>query len=164
MLAKDATKGVVMRSSTVLILALATSFVAVPAVSSAQATELPCVGFATFERDGPNMQLIGLAVGDIPAGAKVTLACEGGSCPFAEKEFNLRSDVKTLALTDMFAEPTFKPGTKLEIRVTKKGWVGKMFQYEIRSSGEPKSSTQCLSPDNDQPVACSKGTATGGRM
>jgi hypothetical protein len=153
-----------MRGSTVLILALATSFVAVPAASGAQATQLPCVGYATFERDGPNMQLIGLAVGDIPAGAKVTLACEGGSCPFAEKEFNLRNDVKTLALTDMFTEPTFKPGTKLEIRVTKKGWIGKVFQYEIRSSGEPRSSTQCLSADDDKPVACAKGTTAGGRM
>jgi hypothetical protein len=110
------------------------------------------------------MQLIGLAVGDIPAGAKVTLACDGSSCPFAEKEFNLTSDVKTLALTDMFSEPTFKPGTTLEIRVTKKGWIGKVFQYEIRSSGEPRSSTQCLSRDDDKPVPCSKVTAARGRM
>lgn len=150
-----------MRTSVFTFLVVAASAAIAPSGARAQAKELPCVGYATFERDGPTTQLIGLAVGDIPEGAKVILSCSGTSCPFAEKEFNLTSSVKTLALTDMFIDPNFKGGTRLEIRVTKPGWVGKSFQYEIRSSGEPKSSTQCLSADGAKTVACAKETEAG---
>ena len=150
-----------MRISALSFVIAAASIALAPCAAVAQGKELPCVGYATFERDGPNTQLIGLAVGDIPEGAKVILKCSGTSCPFAEKEFNLTSSVKTLALTDMFIDPNFKAGTTLEIRVTKPGWVGKAFQYDIRSSGEPRSSTQCLSADGAKTVACAKETEAG---
>ena len=118
--------------------------------------ELPCVGYATFEKNGQNSDIIGLAVGDIPAGAKIVLTCSGSSCPFSSKTFKVSSDVKTLALTDMFIDPTLKPGTLLEIRVTKPGWIGKVFQYEVLPAGQSKQSTQCISADGDKTIVCVK--------
>ena len=118
------------------------------------AAELPCVGFATFEKNGQNTDIIGLAVGDVPAGAKVTVNCTGTSCPFNSRSFKMSNDVKTLALTDMFRDPTLKPGTVIEIRVTKPGWIGKVFQYEVLAAGESKSSTQCISVDGSKTTVC----------
>lgn len=121
----------------------------------AQASEIPCASYATFERKGSNTELIGLAVGDLPAGSKVTINCSGSECPFASKSLNMKNNVKTLGLTDMFADPNFKPGTILEIKVTKPGWIGKSFKYEILSSADPRATTACLSADESKTVVCS---------
>lgn len=145
-----------MRTATLFTLAIAASFAAVPSRISAQGVELPCVGYATFERSGSITQLIGLAIGDVPAGSKVTMNCSGTDCPFSTKTFNMKNDVKTLALTDMFRDPNLKPGMVLELRVTKPGWIGKSFQYEIRSSDDPKATTQCVSEDGSKTIVCQK--------
>lgn len=137
-------------------LAIAAGLLALPGRVNAQAQELPCAGYATFERSGSITQLIGLAVGDVPAGSKVTMNCSGNGCPFSTKSFNMTNDVKTLALTDMFTDPNLKPGMVLELRVTKPGWIGKVFQYEIRSSEDPKTTTQCVSEDGSKTMVCLK--------
>src|SRR5512140_2388547 len=134
-----------MRTTSLLTFAIVAGLTAMPGRVSAQAKQLPCSGYATFERNGSITQLIGLAVGDIPAGSKVTLNCTGAGCPFREKDFNMKNDVKILALTDMFNDPNLKPGMVLELRVTKPGWIGKSFQYEIRSSEDPKTTEKCVS-------------------
>lgn len=152
-----------MRSATLITLAIAASFAAVPSRVNAQGAELPCVGYATFERSGSLTQLIGLAIGDVPAGSKVTMICSGTDCPFSTKTFNMKNDVKTLALTDMFRDPNLTPGTILELRVTKPGWIGKSFQYEIRSAGDPKTTTQCVSEDGSKTMVCPKGSGKSPR-
>lgn len=159
LMARQGQKGAFMRNSALFFLTIAAaSFAIAPNGVGAQskADELPCVGYATFERDGPNTQLLGLAIGDVPGGAKVTMTCTGGECPFSTKSFSMQNDVKTLALTDMFRDPNLKPGIILELRVTKPGWIGKVFQYEIRSSADPRSTTQCLSADGSKTLACLK--------
>jgi hypothetical protein len=120
------------------------------------AKELPCVGYATFERNGGITELLGLAVGDVPAGSKVTLTCTGGGCPFGTKTINMKSSAGTVALTDMFIDPKLEPGMLLELRVTKPGFIGKMFQYEVRASDNPKSTTKCISEDGSKIMACLK--------
>lgn len=146
-----------MRTTALITLAVAAGLAAVPnRVRAQDARELPCVGYATFERNGSNTELIGLALGDIPGGSKVTMTCTGNGCPFSTKSFNMKSDVKTLGLTDIFLDPNLKPGMVLELRVTKPGWIGKSFQYEIRSADDPLSTTKCVSEDGSKTVACLK--------
>ena len=146
-----------MRTAALIAVALAAGLVAVPASVGAQnANELPCVGYATFDRKGANTELIGLALGDVPAGSKVTMTCGGNGCPFSVKTFNVKNDVKTFGLADVFLDSNLKPGMVLELRVTKPGWIGKAFQYEIRSADDPLSTTKCLSEDGSKTVACLK--------
>lgn len=149
-----------MRTSIPFFLAVAASLVT-SSTLAAQGSELPCVGYATFERKGSTTELIGLAVGDVPAGSKVSLACEGPACPFASKSFMMKNDVKTLALTDMFADPNFKPGTVIQIQITKPGWIGKSFRYEIMSSADPRATTECLAADGSKTVACTLKGSSG---
>lgn len=151
-------KGAVMRTTALITLALVAGFAAAPTGVRAQsnANELPCVGYATFDRNGANTELIGLALGDVPAGSKVTMTCSGNGCPFGTKTFNIKSNVKTLGLTDMFFDTNLKPGMVIELLVTKPGWIGKSFQYEIRSADDPRSTTKCVSEDGSKTVACLK--------
>jgi hypothetical protein len=148
-----------MRTFLPVFLAVAASLGAAPTLA-AQASELPCASYATFERKGSNTELIGLAIGDLPAGSKVSIICSGSECPFASKSLTMKNNVKTLGLTDMFANPNFKPGTILEIQVTKSGWIGKSFKYEIMSSADPRATTECLSADGSKTVVCTlKGSS-----
>lgn len=145
-----------MRAAALFTVAIVAGLTALPGRVNAQAKELPCVGYATFERSGSVTQLIGLALGDVPAGSKVALTCSGNGCPFTNHTFNMKNDVKTLALTDMFNDPNLQPGMVLELRVTKPGWVGKHFQYEIRSVGDPKVTMECVSEDGSKTMVCQK--------
>ena len=112
--------------------------------------------YATFEQSGGVLQLIGLAAGDLLPGTKVTINCTGTSCPFSSKTMNVTNNVKVLAMTDMFVDPTFKPGTTLEIRITRPNSIGRLFQYEIGSSAQPRVTKLCLTPGGSEPVACSR--------
>src|SRR5687767_14722391 len=113
-----------MRTSRFLLLTAAAALACVPSTANAQATRIKSAVYATFENKGAMTELIGLAVGDIPAGAKVTLSCSGPSCPFESKVINLDRPVATLGITDMFLDTMFKPGTTIEVRVTKAGLIG----------------------------------------
>jgi hypothetical protein len=148
-----------MRTATLFRVVVGLAAATVPGRLIAQSThELPCVGYATFERNGSNTELLGLAVGDVPAGSKVTLSCSGNGCPFDTKTINMKSSAGTVALTDMFLDTNLKPGMLLELRVTKPGFIGKMFQYEVRASDNPKSTTRCISEDGSKIMACLKET------
>ena len=149
-----------MRTSLPVFLAVAASLGAAPTLS-AQGSELPCASYATFERKGSNTELIGLAIGDVPAGSKVAIICSGDACPFPSRSINIKNNVKTLGLTDMFSDPNLKAGTILEIQVTKPGWIGKSFKYEIMSSADPRATTECLSADGSKTVVCTLKERSG---
>jgi hypothetical protein len=142
-----------MRTRLPFFFAVATSLAAAPALA-AQASELPCASYATFEKKGSTTELIGLALGDLPAGSKVTMTCSGADCSFTSRSLTMKNDVKTLGLTDMFEDTNFNPGTILQIQVTKPGWIGKSFKYEIMSSEDPRATTECLAADGSKTVAC----------
>ena len=141
-----------MRTSTFFFLPLIASLI-LPNQVNAQRNAASAV-YATFERKGTDTELIGLAVGDLLPGMKVTLNCTGASCPFEAKTINIESNVKMLALTDLFIDPLFKPGTTLEIRILKPGAPGKLFQYETIASAEPRVTRLCLQPGSSKGTAC----------
>lgn len=143
-----------MRTSPVVVLGLTVFMVTVPNRSAAQRGQTKSAVYATFERSGQNTELIGLAVGDLTPGFKIMLTCSGPSCAFETKTFNISSNIKVLALTDMFVDTSLPPGTILEVRVLRDGSIGKVYQYVTRSTDDPKLTLQCLPPGASQPVAC----------
>ena len=144
-----------MRTSSFLVLGLAGCLATFPDWSAAQSRDgNPSAVYATFETKGSTTELIGLAVGDVFPGTKVILNCSGTSCPFSTKTINVSSNVKILALTDLFIDPTFKPGTTLEIRVVPPKAAGKVYVYETQSSADPKVTKQCLPPGSSKAVEC----------
>lgn len=143
-----------MRTSFVPVLGLPVLLVLVPQPSSAQRSQPRSAVYATFERSGTNTELLGLAVGDLSPGFKVMLSCSGPSCSFDTKTINISSNVKVLALTDMFVDTSLQPGTIVEVRVLRDGSTGRVYQYVTRSTDNPKLTLQCLPPGASQPVAC----------
>jgi hypothetical protein len=152
LLACSGQTGILILKSMLFLAAL--SPLALPGPSEAQTRQIGSAVYATFERSGPDTELIGLAVGDISPGTKVTIICSGVSCPFSEKVINVAGTVKTLAITDMFVEPVFKAGTIIEIMVTRPGTIGKVFQYVTQSAGDPRVTKLCIKPGSTTPGAC----------
>ena len=153
-MAQRGQKGVRMRTSALLTVCAAASLSITPARILGQTRAIGANVYATFERSGTDTELIGLAVGDVPSGAKIILTCSGTVCPFTVKTFNIGNPAKIFALTDMFLDPTLPPGTVLEIRITKPGATGRVFQYETQSSANPRVSKLCLPPGSEKPVPC----------
>ena len=70
------------------------------------------------------------------AGSTVTVRCKGRKCPAKAIHKKRHGIVK--AKLAKFANKKLRPGTKLTIRVTKPGFIGKQFVILIRKNKAPK--------------------------
>jgi hypothetical protein len=76
-----------------------------------------------------------LTLKGVPAGAKITVTCKGKRCP--ARRFTSRRKGGTVKLKK-FTEKKLRPGTKLTIRVTRDGAIGKQFVITIRRGKAPR--------------------------
>jgi hypothetical protein len=90
-----------------------------------------------------------LKVVTAPKGVRVTVVCRGDSCPV--RRYRPRSGVRRLRPF----ERALKAGTRLEISVTKPGYIGKFTVLVIRRGAAPTRSDRCLKPGSTRPIRCS---------
>jgi hypothetical protein len=84
-----------------------------------------------------------------PRDARIDVSCTGKDCPVR----HYRSAGGKRRLRKF--ERSLRAGTRLQVRVTKPGYVGKFTEFVIRRQAEPKRSDRCLAPGATRPVACS---------
>ena len=91
-----------------------------------------------------------------PAGARIRVRCRGRSCPF--RSFGMKADVEARAARIVrirrFRRHLLRPGTVIEIRVTKRGEIGKFTRFLIRRGKPPKRTDRCLPPGAKRPLRC----------
>jgi hypothetical protein len=91
-----------------------------------------------------------------PDGARVQVRCGGRHCPF--RSFARTADVKARAAGTVhirrLARYVLRPGTLIEIRVTKRGEVGKYTRFKIRKEKPPLRVDRCLPPGSRRPAPC----------
>jgi len=91
-----------------------------------------------------------------PAGARIRVRCRGRSCPF--RSFGMKADVRAQAARIVrirrFRRHLLRPGTVIEIRVTKRGEIGKFTRFLIRRGKPPKRTDRCLPPGAKRPLRC----------
>lgn len=90
-----------------------------------------------------------LQVVTAPKSVKVTVVCRGRSCPV--KRYAPRAGVRRLRPF----ERSLRAGTRLEISVTKPGYIGKFTVIVIRRGAAPTRSDRCLTPGSTRPTRCS---------
>jgi hypothetical protein len=83
-----------------------------------------------------------------PRGSRVTVACEGRDCPVPA--FTARGSTVRLRRF----ERGLRAGTRLEVRVTKRGFIGKSTVIVIRRQAPPKRTDRCLPPGGTRSVRC----------
>ena len=107
-----------------------------------------------FEPIGATTTLNLLTVRDVPRGSTVTATCKrknGRSCGIRRfVKRNARGDVKL----KRFLRKKLRPGTVIEVRVTKRGSIGAVKQLKTRRRKRPTITTRCLPPGAKKPVRC----------
>jgi hypothetical protein len=91
-----------------------------------------------------------------PPGATVRVRCRGRHCPFrpfARKTGGQVRAARTVRIHRL-RRYLLRPGTRIEIRVTKRGEVGKYTRFRIRKGKPPVRVDRCLEPGGVRPVRC----------
>lgn len=109
-----------------------------------------------FWLSGPSFtRVVTLDVVNIsPADAVVAVTCRGRGCPFKSRRTELKGNAKPVRLTAIFKGRKLRVGTRIEIRITAAGAIGKYVSYTVRRSKVPRRRTACLSPGDTKPVKC----------
>jgi hypothetical protein len=83
-----------------------------------------------------------------PRGARISVRCFGAGCP-------RESLARATKVTRLKAfEGRLRAGTRLVIRVTRAGFVGKHTTIRIRRGKAPARRDCCLYPGSGKPAAC----------
>ena len=94
-----------------------------------------------------------------PVGARVRVRCRGRRCPF--RSFARMADVEVrsarIVRIRRLRKYLLRPGTVIEIRVTKHGEVGKFTRFRIRRGMPPVRTDRCLPPGAKHPKRCPSG-------
>jgi len=93
-----------------------------------------------------------LTVTGVPAGATVTVLCDGGGCPFKKHLAHPHRGHVTLTLA--FARAKLHPHTRVTIEVTAPGQVGYVVIYTVQKKSIPSSEVLCLDPGATAPQPC----------
>lgn len=86
-----------------------------------------------------------------PTGARISVRCRGTDCPIRRYV----PPPRTRRLRPF--ERELRAGTRLEIRVTRAGFIGKYAAIVIRRGAAPWRSDRCLQPGRSRPVECPRG-------
>ncbi len=99
---------------------------------------------------------IGLLSVSAPAGARITVRCNGHGCPLKSQSRAVAAAGKAKASFVTFSrfERTLAPGVTLRVSVTKAGAVGKYVRLRVRRRKLPLRTDRCLDGVSSTPVAC----------
>jgi hypothetical protein len=84
-----------------------------------------------------------------PEGTRIRLVCGGRTCPFRRRSLRGHARVRLRSL-----EHFHRAGTRIEIRVTGAGLIGKFTGLVIRAGRRPARRDRCLMPGSARPVRC----------
>jgi hypothetical protein len=99
-------------------------------------------------RTTPGGARITLLTVKAPRGARISLRCRGRSCP-VKRWAHTTAVIHVLRFQRVLAA-----GTRLTIRVTKPGRIGKYTQIVIRNGKAPTRRDRCLKPGSGKPRRC----------
>ena len=91
-----------------------------------------------------------------PAGARIRVRCRGRGCPFRSFVRKAKAQARAARIVRIrrFGDHLLRPGTVIEIRVTKRGEIGKFTRFLIRKGKPPKRTDRCLPPGAKRPKRC----------
>ena len=114
---------------------------------------LPVDAYAYWQRVGRNgIRATDVYVTRVPKAASVELSCRGRGCAFKRKAVRAKRGVAKL--TRLFRGSVLQPGARVEVRVTMRGAVGRLFRYTVQPGDFPEVSGGCLPPGSRKPRRC----------
>jgi Big-like domain-containing protein/invasin-like protein len=122
----------------------------------------------TFRYAKAYTTLLTFVANGVPTGASVRINCTGGGCPFSQRVQTLAKTKRCqpvgkgqcaapgqMNLAPPFQKHRLRVGTRISVRITRRGWVGKSYSFTIRSGRGPRVQIGCLAPGATRPgVGC----------
>jgi hypothetical protein len=96
-----------------------------------------------------------LDVRDVPTGGIVSVRCRGGGCGFRSRRLRVSGAPRSVRLQRYFRGARLRPRAQVEIRVAKRGAIGKLVRYTVlRGKRLPRRTVACLSSGSGRRIRC----------
>ncbi len=106
-----------------------------------------------------------LVVNGLPPSATVSVTCRGRGCPLAKRLATMARTkrcqttpkqgkcpgLRTVNLTPAFQNRHLRPGTRISVKITRPGWIGKSYTFAARAARRPLIQVGCLAPGSMRP-------------
>jgi hypothetical protein len=100
-------------------------------------------------------RLRALVVRNAPAGARITIQCQGKGCPFRNtKRRTVPRDLAPISLRSYFGKAKLRIGTRVIVGITASGVVGRTYTWRMKANELPAQSIVCRRPGESKGRAC----------
>ncbi len=100
---------------------------------------------------GSRTTIVKLLVRGVPKGARVRARCLGPRCSFKRKTAKRRRNATANVRKALGRKRVLRAGQTLEVRITKRGVIGKAVRYKMRTGKLPRSTTLCIPAGKSKP-------------
>jgi Bacterial Ig-like domain (group 3)/Invasin, domain 3 len=121
----------------------------------------------TFNYTPRYTKVLALVVNGLPPSATLSVTCHGPGCPLAKRlammarskrcETTPKSGecpgLRTVDLTPAFQNRLLRAGTRISVKITRQGWIGKSYRFVARAARGPLIQVACLAPGAMRPSA-----------
>jgi TolB protein len=105
-------------------------------------------------RDKAYTVFTALAVKPVRRGDVVRLTCKGPGCPLKRATVRVKKRRASLSLLRRLHGAKLRNGAVVQLRVTRKGTVGRVTTWRIRAPKQPRVAQRCLAPGVTKPTRC----------
>jgi hypothetical protein len=89
------------------------------------------------------------------AGTRIRVRCSGSGCPRRAKPIRIQRDKRLVPILGRLRKAELRRGARVEVRITRLGFVGVMRRYSVVGMRKaPKSTDFCLPPKARRPERC----------
>jgi hypothetical protein len=100
-------------------------------------------------------RLRSLVVRNAPAGARITVQCQGRGCPFKNtKRRTVPRDLAPISLKRYFGNAKLRIGARVIVGITATGVVGRTYTWRMKANELPAQSIVCRRPGESKGRAC----------
>jgi adhesin/invasin len=110
-------------------------------------------------------KVLALVVNGLPPNATVSVTCHGRGCPIAKRLASTArskrcqtpqkngkcSGPKTVDLTPAFKNRLLRAGTRISVKISRPGWIGKSYTFTARAARRPTIQIACMAPGATHP-------------
>ncbi len=108
-----------------------------------------------FRRAGRSLAFVELAVSSVPRRTSVVLRCRGRGCPFERRTRSVERAASRVDLTRTVRSVRLRRGTVFELTLLKRGHVGRVVRWSVRSLRRaPRRTNLCRPPGTRRPGSC----------
>ena len=110
--------------------------------------------FWAFDGAKTRFRVTTIRFSDVPNKMRANARCKGAGCPFRKTKTLKSRRHKLNLLPALRGRTDFRAGQTLEVRATRRGFMGRVVRVQLKQGKVPESVRLCLKPGTKKPRAC----------